>query len=80
MTVQKDDGAYRLDDIGLAFDHLGRERYSICDDDPLSARLEVTWRVEFSRGEWRIRTKNWCLMTASKDAFHITAIVSRGVV
>lgn len=73
ITAMKDDGAFRLDAIGLEFDQKGAETYEIMDHDPLSARVSMGWVMSFRRGNWSVRTENCVLMTSTKYDFLLSA-------
>ena len=72
-TVVNDDGVYRLDAIDLEVGQSSVQRYSIEDDDPTSARVEIAWTVTRARGAWRIRTATRTVMTCTREAFLIAA-------
>jgi uncharacterized protein len=72
-TVVNDEGLYRLDAIDLEVGQSSVQRYSIEDDDPTSARVEIAWTVTRARGAWRIRTATRTVMTCTRDAFLIAA-------
>ncbi len=68
MKVGIDGGAARDCRHGLATSSRTEERWSIRPDDPLSARGEIAWDKELSRGEWRVRTA--CDTQLEADATH----------
>jgi putative CocE/NonD family hydrolase len=72
-TVVSDDGVYRLDGIDLDVGQSSIQRYAILDDDPTSARVEISWSVTRARGPWRINTETRTVMTCTRDAFEIAA-------
>jgi hypothetical protein len=72
-TVVNDDGVYRLDAMDLEVGQSSVQRYTIEDDDPTSARVEIGWSVTRARGTWRVRTETRTLMSCSRDAFEIAA-------
>ncbi len=72
-TVASDEGVWRLDAIDLEIGQRSVQRYSIEDDDPTSARVEIAWTVTRRRADWRIRTETRTVMTCSRDAFEIAA-------
>ena len=72
-TVVNDEGVYRLDAIDLEVGQSSVQRYTVEDDDPTSARVEIAWSVTRARGTWRIRTETRTLMTCTRDAFEIAA-------
>jgi hypothetical protein len=71
--VVSDEGLYRLDAIDLEVGQSSIQRYSVGDDDPTSARVEIAWTVTRRRGDWRIRTETRTVMTCTRDAFEIAA-------
>ncbi len=73
VTVRKDRGAVRLDDIGLEIDGAGVETFRIEDGDPLSGRAESAWTYKLERGPWRVRTETRTVFTATAGAFHVSA-------
>ena len=75
ITVMKDDGAFILESTGLEFDHKGVEIYRILDDDPLSASVDMWWRVQYRRADWSVCTATRAFMTSTKDRFLVTANV-----
>jgi hypothetical protein len=72
-TVVSDDGVYRLDAIDLEVGQSSIQRYSIEDDDPTSARVEIAWTTTRARGAWRVRTETRTVMTCTREAFEIAA-------
>ncbi|MEM9206612.1 MAG: CocE/NonD family hydrolase [Pseudomonadota bacterium] len=68
-------GSVRLDDIGTELGDISERIYSICPDDPLSAKATMDQESRFKRGEWDVRIKTTAQMTASKDMFHLNATV-----
>ena len=75
ITAMKDDGAFVLESTGLEFDHKGVETYRILDDDPLSASVEMRWRVQYRRADWSVTTATRAFITSTKDRFLVTANV-----
>jgi hypothetical protein len=73
FIIHRDRGAYRLHDIDLTVDGGAVERFSITEDDPLSAKGDIAWRYRMHRGDWDIRTEGRTVLTASKDSFHLRA-------
>ncbi|HEY6431936.1 MAG TPA: CocE/NonD family hydrolase, partial [Acetobacteraceae bacterium] len=66
----------RIDDIGIELENEGGGEFGIRDDDPLSARAELRRVNTVSRGEWRVRTEFVMRFSASRDAFHVQAVLS----
>jgi putative CocE/NonD family hydrolase len=52
LEIDEDGGLLRLAASGLAYGAASLQRFSIRPDDPLSARMEVTWRWRFAREDW----------------------------
>ena len=65
-------GIYRIVGNDLTISKVGRERYGI-GDDPASATGEVDWTIEFSRGDWRIRTITETRLSCDAENFRIRA-------
>jgi putative CocE/NonD family hydrolase len=49
------------------------EYLSIHPDDPASAKLDITWTEEFSRGIWQVSSRTQTILTCSKTHFHLEA-------
>lgn len=75
-TVDPDSGETRLDIVddfgeqellphGLVLHSIGRERYRIRPDDPLSAVMETHWTEARRRGAWDTRTETYGRLSAS---------------
>jgi hypothetical protein len=75
FTIHRDRGAYRLHDIDLTIDACAIERFSITEGDPLSAKGDIAWRYRLIRGAWDVRTESRTVLTASKDTFHLRAML-----
>jgi hypothetical protein len=73
VTREDDRGTLRIDEIDLAFGWRKKEVFSIKPEDPLSARHEAHWTVEFARGPWQVRTESHTVMRSTKDQFLIEA-------
>ncbi|MGH6944041.1 MAG: CocE/NonD family hydrolase C-terminal non-catalytic domain-containing protein, partial [Geminicoccaceae bacterium] len=72
-TVTNDEGLYRIDGIDLEVGQSSIQRYSILDDDPTSAHIEIAWTVTRGRGDWRIRTESRTVMRCTRESFEIAA-------
>ena len=68
-----DSGCYRIDHIGLDYEVVQDETYRIHPDDPLSATVEIAWRVRIGRGDWRTRADTRTIMRATKTEFLLDA-------
>jgi len=70
LTIEEENGAYRLDDIDWTVASSAREIYRISPDDPLTARADIAIRWRFSRGTWNVSTAVDATMTHDRDALH----------
>ena len=73
LHVIKDLGVVRFDDIDL---HVGRcadERYTCVGDDVESARGEIEWVMQFSRGGWKVKTVTRTILTCTTTDFDLHA-------
>jgi putative CocE/NonD family hydrolase len=73
VQITDTSGRNRYDDIDLIAEARSTERYSVIEDDPLSATAEVTWTWEFERGDWKIRTESRTHVTCTRREFVIRA-------
>jgi uncharacterized protein len=67
-------GAKRLPD-GLEYHDRDPIRFSIVENDPLSARVECDRTLEIRRGAWRTRIEVRSEMTADADAFTVSEML-----
>jgi uncharacterized protein len=73
LEIGKDEGTYRLDDIGLEVHSETDERYVYVGDDPTTARGEVHAVRRFARGAWEVTTVTDTVLTCTEDGFRIMA-------
>ena len=59
----------------LRVDDRFRERYSIVEGEPLSARAERTSRHSLRRGEWSVKLVTEASLSATQDAFLVTSAI-----
>jgi hypothetical protein len=71
MTIHRERGSYRVEEIGVLVSGAAEERFSIIEGDPLSAQAELLWHYRIQRGDWDIRTETRTVLTASKGMFHL---------
>ncbi|HVF06979.1 MAG TPA: CocE/NonD family hydrolase C-terminal non-catalytic domain-containing protein, partial [Actinomycetota bacterium] len=64
------DRRYRLPD-GLEITERTRDRFTIREGDPLSARVECDRLLGLERGAWRIEVRTNSVMTGDREAFHL---------
>ena len=81
-TVMSDggelDGAAvaRMEDIELDIGHTIVRRFSIDEDDPLSAHAEIRQKTLFQRGAWRTRIETHTEFSATAESFLLEARLS----
>lgn len=73
LEVVKDDGTFRLDEIGLDVTRRAYERYSWMGNDVLSARGETRSTVGFEADGWHARATTRTVLTCTVSEFHIRA-------
>ncbi len=73
LTVVKDEGRYRIDEIDLEVEDRVHETYSTVADDFTSARGEVDSVRGLKRGDWSVRTITRTVLTSDADTFRIRA-------
>jgi hypothetical protein len=73
LMVVKDLGTVRIEDIDLELTKRSTEKYSICNDDPNSARGETYWEAIFKRGDWKTRTLTKTVLTSDSSSFYVDA-------
>lgn len=71
--IVEDSGDMLLDTIGLRTDYMHREKYSICDSEPLSAKINIETRISISRNKWRTCTETKSEMTADEKNYYLKA-------
>jgi hypothetical protein len=73
VAITDSSGRNRYDDIDLIAEARSTERYSVIEDDPLSATADVTWTWEFEREGWCIRTESRTHVSCNKRQFIVHA-------
>jgi putative CocE/NonD family hydrolase len=77
-----DGGRTRLIDTGLEVHSRIEDRFSIVEDDPLSATAMSSGKMGLRRDDWEIRAETFSRMTADADHFYVTHVLDaydRGV-
>ncbi len=69
LTIEEDNGTYRLDELDWSVSSTAREVYRIRPDAPQSAAVDVSLRWGFARGDWKVGTEIDFRLTADGDAF-----------
>ncbi len=73
LEIIKDDGKYRIEEIGLEVRSKTLEWYSYQGDNFDSVRGETLWDMTFERRDWRVRTVTHTILTSSTTHFRIQA-------
>jgi predicted acyl esterase len=73
LVIEDDFGLSKDPEHGLVSGGVGRERWTIHPDDPLSAHGECHWTAEMQRGDISIRTEARCAMWSDATHFHLSA-------
>lgn len=71
VTVERDEGAARLEETGVTMDSIKIFRHSIQDDAPLTAVTEIDDTIKFSRGAWAPEIHGRLRLSATADEFHV---------
>jgi putative CocE/NonD family hydrolase len=75
-VVEEDWGDEMIDDINLRTDYKQKETYTIRDDDPLSASINIDTNITISRGHWKTRTEMHSVMRADEKNYLLQAKLS----
>jgi len=73
LIVEEDTGDTENLDHGLVSGETMREVWRIHPDDPLSARVEITYEQRLSRGDWSVRTRAEARLESAPDALRHSA-------
>lgn len=73
LTVVKDLGAVRFNDIDLLVTRRADEQYSFVGVDFSSVRGETNWTMGFERDKWRVYTKTRTVLSSTPTDFHLYA-------
>ena len=74
IEMLKDRGTHRLESINLTISGRGEDRYTIFDNDPLSARSEARYEMTLRRDEtYDVRVTTHFVLTCTETEFRLTA-------
>jgi uncharacterized protein len=73
LETVKNEGGYRIEDLGLDVHSSTTERYSYTDGSHTSVRGEVEAIRRFARDDWEVETVTRTVLTCTEEAFHIHA-------
>ena len=71
FVAERDDGVYRIDDIGTEVSFTRRRASSIVDHEPLSATASYASTATFRRGDWDVRVESEIVMTCDAEVFYL---------
>ena len=63
----------RIEDIDLTMSHVFVRRYSICEDDPNSARAVLEETIELGRDDWQTRIETRIRLTSTRESWILKA-------
>jgi hypothetical protein len=72
LEIVDDFGCYEIEHIKLIHHGIGREWYSISEDDPLSAVMKTHWTEIRERGKWKTRTETYGELRATRTHWLVT--------
>ena len=75
FDIRDDYGRIEYADHGMINDGVKWERYSIEQDDPLSAACDIGWTQILKRGHWSVETKTTTRLTCDETHYHLYAKV-----
>lgn len=73
VVTTTDDGAQRIERIGLDVLTTGSSSYSITDEGPLTAGADVQRVDTVARGEWRFRIETQLCVSCDLSSFNVQA-------
>src|SRR5438132_1174039 len=65
-----------INNIDLRTDYIQTEKYSIRDNEPLSAKIDIDTTISISRDEWKTRTEMKSQMTSDERYYYLKAHLS----
>ncbi len=76
LDVADDRGDIHLYSIDLDYGATNSQRYSITDNDPLSAKVEYRAGFTFRRGDWDVRTESNLTVTCDETQFFLVGSIA----
>ena len=70
------EGVLRLEAVNVELAHSLKREFSIRDDDPLSARYQLTQSFEHGREGWRTRIDTQAVMHGDRQNFYLTGTLT----
>ncbi len=71
--VIEDSGDMLINNINLRTDYIQKENYTICDKNPLSAKINIDTTISISRDDWKTRTEMKSEMTSDETSYYLKA-------
>ena len=75
FVVTRDDGNYRIDDIGTNMAYTKEKIFSVIRDDPLSAESSVACTMHYRRDDWDAKVETETFLHSDLKYFYLTATV-----
>jgi putative CocE/NonD family hydrolase len=75
LSDYNDVGRRRLVDNGLEYESTRLDRFTLSEDQPLSARVDCERSAGFRRGAWQVRIQTNSSLSADATAFHLTNVL-----
>jgi hypothetical protein len=76
FTIHQDSGRVRYSTHGLELDDISTHTITIRDDEPLSIKQTVTYRLEYKRQDWQVIMETESTLTADDTHFYLTNILN----
>ncbi len=73
LVRSRDRGAWKTTDTDVAYDTQGTLRFSVRDDDPLSACQHIALTTEIGRADWKTRVAVTMRLSADEHEFRVEA-------
>jgi hypothetical protein len=73
FVTDESTGLIAVDHIGMQIQHDKLERFTIGDDDPGSARVDITYTRNLARDDWRVKTVTHTVMRATETEWLVEA-------
>jgi putative CocE/NonD family hydrolase len=66
-------GLITVEHIGMQYQHDKLEKFTINDDDPTSAKIDITYTRALARGDWQVKTITRTVMRATETEWLVEA-------
>jgi hypothetical protein len=72
FAIHQDSGRIRYSNHGLELDDISNHTITIQDDNPLSMKQTVAYRLEYKRDDWQTVMETESVLTADAEHFYIS--------